>query len=197
MCLCVTVFNYHTPINQALRGTILRIIRNIIPESMSLLKQIEAKILNWQKLKDQVSTWQLQGDKVVFTNGCFDLIHYGHLHYLAQARALGDRLVIGLNADASVSRLKGPNRPIKDQQSRQLLLAALVFVDAVSLFEEDTPLQLISTILPDILVKGGDWQTDQIVGADIVMQNGGKVLSLPYLQGYSTTAIEAKIRNSK
>ena len=197
MCLCVTVFNYHTPINPALRGTILRIIRNIIPESMSLLKQIEAKILNWQKLKDQVSTWQLQGDKVVFTNGCFDLIHYGHLHYLAQARALGDRLVIGLNADASVSRLKGPNRPIKDQQSRQILLAALVFVDAVCLFEEDTPLQLISTILPDILVKGGDWQTDQIVGADIVMQNGGKVLSLPYLQGYSTTAIEAKIRNSK
>ena len=164
---------------------------------MHSFKEIEAKILDWESLANQVKTWQRANEKVVFTNGCFDLIHYGHLHYLADARDLGQRLVIAINADASVKRLKGEHRPIKDQQTRQLLLAALAFVDAVTIFEEDTPLNIITKLQPDILVKGGDWTPDKIVGADVVLANGGKVLSLPYVDGHSTTSLESKIRNSE
>lgn len=130
---------------------------------------------------------------IVFTNGCFDLLHYGHLHYLSAARELGDRLIVGLNSAASVSRLKGPHRPINDEATRQHLLAALEVVDAVVVFEEDTPLELIRNIMPDILVKGGDWKPEQIVGSQLVLEAGGQVRSLPYIEGYSTTAIEAKI----
>jgi D-glycero-beta-D-manno-heptose 1-phosphate adenylyltransferase len=132
----------------------------------------------------------------VFTNGCFDLLHFGHLHYLAAARDLGERLVIGLNSAASVSRLKGKHRPINDELTRQHTLAALAFVDAVVVFEEDTPLNLIQIVQPDILVKGGDWSADQIVGAEVVLSKGGQVLSLPFIAGYSTTNIEQKILNS-
>jgi rfaE bifunctional protein nucleotidyltransferase chain/domain len=164
---------------------------------MKRLEQIKANILSWEDLAQRVNDWKAAGEKVVFTNGCFDLIHYGHLSYLAEARSLGDRLVIGVNADASVRRLKGAHRPIKDQNTRQLLLASLSFVDAVCLFEEDTPFDLIKTVIPDILVKGGDWTPDKIVGSDVVLANGGKVLSLPYIDGHSTTSLEAKIKKQE
>ena len=163
---------------------------------MEQLAQVTEKIYNWSELSIKVKLWQLHHERVVFTNGCFDLIHKGHLTYLANAKSLGNRLIIGLNSDASVKRLKGAHRPIKDQETRSLLLAALSFVDGVALFEEDTPLDLISTILPDILVKGGDWTPDKIIGADVVIANGGKVLSLPYIEGHSTTSLESKIKHS-
>lgn len=144
-----------------------------------------------------LAQWRAKEQKIVFTNGCFDLLHYGHLHYLAQARDLGDRLVIGLNSAASVSRLKGPHRPINDELTRTHLLAALAVVDAVVVFEEDTPLELIRMVQPDVLVKGGDWRPEQIVGSDVVLEKGGQVFSLPFIQGYSTTNIEQKILGSR
>ncbi len=159
------------------------------------MKLIKAKIQNWDAASEMVSNWQIQGENVVFTNGCFDILHYGHLHYLADAKALGDKLIIGLNSDASVKRLKGAHRPINDFMTRQHLLAALQMVDLVIEFEEDTPYNLIKKLLPDFLVKGGDWAPNQIVGSDLVLENGGKVLSLPFVEGYSTTNIEQKIRN--
>ncbi|MCB0558948.1 MAG: D-glycero-beta-D-manno-heptose 1-phosphate adenylyltransferase [Lewinellaceae bacterium] len=159
-----------------------------------MLQKIKAKIQSWEQARRTVEGWKRQGLKVVFTNGCFDLLHYGHIHYLAQAREQGERLVIGLNSDASVRRLKGPNRPINDEPTRQLLLAALECVDLVTTFEQDTPLELISLLLPDVLVKGGDYRPEDIVGADVVLAQGGEVKALPYIEGHSTTAIEAKIR---
>ena len=138
--------------------------------------------------------WKSQNPSIVFTNGCFDLLHYGHLHYLAAARDLGDRLVVGLNSANSVKRLKGAHRPLNDELTRQHLLAALAFVDAVVVFEEDTPFELIKRIKPHILVKGGDYALHQIVGADIVLENGGQVLSLPFIEGYSTTQLEQRIK---
>jgi D-glycero-beta-D-manno-heptose 1-phosphate adenylyltransferase len=158
-------------------------------------KRITKKIQNFDQISMCVQRWQAKGKTVVFTNGCFDLLHYGHLHYLADARNLGDKLVVGLNSAASVRRLKGEHRPINDELTRQHLLAALEMVDAVVVFETDTPLDLICCIAPDILVKGGDWRPDQIVGSDFVLKNGGKVMSLPFVEGYSTTNIEAKIRS--
>ncbi len=160
---------------------------------MSAFQQIEQKIQTVEQLQSQLVQWRAAGEKIVFTNGCFDLLHYGHLHYLAQARDLGNRLVIGLNSGASVSRLKGPNRPINDEPTRSHQMAALEFVDAVVVFESDTPLELIEAVAPDILVKGGDWRPDQIVGSEFVLAHGGKVLSLPFVEGYSTTNIEQKI----
>jgi D-glycero-beta-D-manno-heptose 1-phosphate adenylyltransferase len=159
--------------------------------------KIEDKIKDINEIYTSVKGWKSKGYKIVFTNGCFDLLHYGHIHYLAEARDLGDKLVIGLNSAASVRRLKGINRPINDELTRQHLLAALAFVDAVVVFEEDTPYDLIKIIEPDILVKGGDWQPSQIVGSDIVLANGGEVKSLPFIEGYSTTNIEKKIKESK
>ncbi len=161
---------------------------------MSTFDRIAAKIADWPNARQTVAQWQARGEKVVFTNGCFDILHYGHVHYLAGARDLGDHLVIGLNSAASVRRLKGPNRPIHDEQSRRHLLAGLAFVSLVVVFEQDTPYELIRTLRPDVLVKGGDWQPADIVGSDIVLADGGQVLSLPYVTGYSTTAIEEKIR---
>jgi rfaE bifunctional protein nucleotidyltransferase chain/domain len=143
-----------------------------------------------------VHNWKYQGEEVVFTNGCFDLLHYGHLHYLAEARDLGTKLVIGLNSADSVCRLKGPHRPINDEMTRQTNLAALAFVDAVVVFDQDTPQELIEMLVPDVLVKGGDYSLDAIVGADVVEAHGGQVLTLPFVDGYSTTAIETKIRNA-
>ena len=159
------------------------------------LDKIHQKIQDFDQIEATVKRWQAAGETVVFTNGCFDLLHYGHLHYLADARDLGDRLVVGLNSAASVRRLKGEHRPINDELTRQHLLAALEVVDALVVFETDTPLDLICRIAPDILVKGGDWQPNQIVGSDFVLKNGGKVMSLPFVEGYSTTNIEAKIRS--
>ena len=142
-----------------------------------------------------VKSWQQAGLEVVFTNGCFDLIHLGHLTYLTQAAALGDKLVIGLNSSASVGRLKGAHRPIKDEITRASLLAALAFVDLVVIFEEDTPLDLIHTLQPDVLVKGGDYDPEDIVGASDMKRWGGTVQVLSFMEGYSTTALEQKIRS--
>jgi rfaE bifunctional protein nucleotidyltransferase chain/domain len=161
---------------------------------MSFFSTITSKIHTWEQLPATIERWREAGEKIVFTNGCFDLLHFGHLHYLADARDLGDRLVIGLNSAASVRRLKGPTRPINDEITRTHLLAALEVVDAVVIFEEDTPLKLIKLVQPDVLVKGGDWKPEQIVGSDVVLARGGKVLSLPFIQGYSTTNIEQKIK---
>jgi rfaE bifunctional protein nucleotidyltransferase chain/domain len=162
---------------------------------MHTFQHLHSKIQDWSQIARTVADWKSQGQKIVFTNGCFDLLHYGHLHYLAEARDLGNKLIVGLNAAESVRRLKGPHRPINDELTRQHLLAALEFVDAVVVFEQDTPYELIQIILPDVLVKGGDWQAQAIVGSDIVLANGGMVKSLPYIPGYSTTNIEQKIRS--
>jgi len=162
------------------------------------LKTINAKI--YQNLNDFDNTlqlWKSNDEKIVFTNGCFDLLHLGHLDYLSKAADLGTKLVIGLNSDFSTQKLKGPNRPICDQTSRASLLAALFFVDAVVLFDEDTPLNLISKILPQVLVKGADYQIKNIVGAKEVLNNRGEVKTITFLPGYSTTTIEQKIINSQ
>ena len=142
-----------------------------------------------------VQVWKQAGERIVFTNGCFDLLHIGHIAYLKEARSLGDRLIIGVNSDASVQRLKGKHRPIKDQENRLAILSSLEMVDACLLFEEDTPYRIIQLIQPDILVKGGDWKVSEIVGSDIVLKNGGSVQSLKFLDGYSTTKLEEKIKS--
>lgn len=134
---------------------------------------------------------------VVFTNGCFDLLHPGHIEYLAQARALGDVLVVGLNSDASVRRLKGPGRPLVDEADRAAVLAGLRSVDAVTLFDEDTPLELLSVLLPDVLVKGGDYDLDGIVGRAVVGKAGGDVRVLPFVEGYSTTDILTRLKKTQ
>lgn len=134
---------------------------------------------------------------VVFTNGCFDLLHPGHVEYLAQARSMGDLLVVGLNSDASVRRLKGAGRPLMVEADRAAVLAGLRSVDAVTLFEEDTPLELISALLPDVLVKGGDYDLDGIVGRDVVEGAGGDVRVLPFVEGYSTTDILTRLKEAR
>lgn len=136
------------------------------------------------------------GKRIVFTNGCFDILHRGHVTYLSEARKLGDLLVIGLNSDASVKRLKGPERPMNNEADRQYVLSQLKAVDFVEIFEEDTPLNLILKVKPAILVKGGDWKIDQIVGAKEVLSSGGDVFSLNFVDGYSTTALINKIQDS-
>ena len=152
------------------------------------------KICDLPTLKSKVAYWQLEGEKVVFTNGVFDLLHIGHITYMAKAADLGDRLIVGLNADNSVKRLKGDDRPVNDQINRAALLAALFFVDGIVIFEEDTPIDLISTLLPDILVKGADYTIDNIVGAKEVLANGGEVKTIDLVGGYSSTSIIQKIR---
>lgn len=137
------------------------------------------------------------GKKIVFTNGCFDLLHRGHLSYLADARALGDVLILGLNSDASVKRLKGESRPISNEDDRKFFLESLKSITAVEIFEEDTPLKLIEAITPDVLVKGGDYSIDGIVGKDHVLANGGEVLTIPFIDGYSSTKLIEKIQNLK
>ena len=143
-----------------------------------------------------VKAWQEAGQKVVFTNGCFDLLHLGHVDYLENARNLGNRLVIGLNSDSSIGRFKGPNRPLQDQNSRARVLAALQFVDLVVFFNEDTPLELISQLRPNVLVKGSDYLAENIVGAEVVKKSGGVVKTIDFVPGYSTTKIVEKIKNS-
>lgn len=157
---------------------------------MKNIKQIEKKIVtrnDWEKLKNH-----FQSKKIVFTNGCFDILHLGHVHYLSAAKDLGDILVIGLNSDDSVKRLKGENRPINTQYARALLLAALQFVDFVIVFDEDTPLNLIQQITPHVLVKGGDYKIEDVVGADWVMAHGGKVEIVDFVEGYSSTNLIKK-----
>ena len=155
---------------------------------------IKDKILTADQLAGILEDERQAGKRVVFTNGCFDLLHAGHAQYLEEARALGDILVLGLNDDASVRRLKGQSRPIVSETDRALLVAALTSVDYVCIFSEDTPYELIRKLQPDILVKGGDWQVADIVGADLVTSRGGSVHSLPFREGLSSTAIIAKIK---
>lgn len=153
--------------------------------------------MSWQAAQAQVTRWQHGGEKVVFTNGCFDIIHLGHVDYLEKAKEMGTRLVIGLNTDASVSRFKGPDRPVQDQNARARILAAFSFVDLVVFFDEDTPLNLITLLKPNVLVKGGDYLAENIVGADVVKSGGGEVKTIGFVPGYSTTQIVDKIKNTK
>ena len=152
------------------------------------------KIYSLASIIEKANQWKKEGKKIVFTNGVFDLLHKGHIFSLTQAAKEGDVLVIGLNSDGSVRRLKGDSRPINDQDSRALLLAALFMVDAVVIFDEDTPLKLITSILPGVLVKGGDYTVDEIAGAKEVIANGGKIVINPILDGFSTTAIIKAIK---
>lgn len=150
---------------------------------------MHSKLLTQKEACKTIRNWQKEGKSVVFTNGCFDILHAGHVRYLTAARGLGDVLVIGLNSDASVRRLKGPNRPVSCQEDRAEVLAALGVVDAVTLFDDDTPEKLIGALLPDVLVKGADWSVDQIAGAAAVLASGGSVQTVPLLEGRSTTGI--------
>ncbi len=159
-----------------------------------MLDSIKEKIYTLDELQRQVSAWRIRSNKIVFTNGCFDLLHLGHISYLADTKALGNKLIIGLNSDDSVKRLKGETRPINDIESRAMMLASFAFIDAVCVFEEDTPLNLISTISPDVLVKGGDYELNQIVGHDVVLKEGGIVKTIPFLEGYSSSNIVTRIK---
>jgi rfaE bifunctional protein nucleotidyltransferase chain/domain len=160
-------------------------------------QKIQQKIINTDaELNRLLVDWVANNYKVVFTNGCFDLLHRGHVDYLSKARDLGDKLFLGLNTDASVSALKGEHRPIQDEQSRMQIMASLDFVDAVMLFSEDTPYELIQKVQPDVLVKGADYNPKDIVGYNIVTAKGGEVKTLEFLEGYSTSSIEKKIKNS-
>ena len=163
---------------------------------MNQVKRLQSKILSVTALKSQLEKWRSENEKIVFTNGCFDLLHLGHVDYLAKARDLGDRLVVGLNSDASIKRIKGSSRPIKDEQSRAALLAGMTYVDAVVLFDEETPLGLISMVLPDHLVKGGDYTIKDIVGHEIVLNNKGKVFTIDFVDGYSSSALIEKVKTS-
>jgi rfaE bifunctional protein nucleotidyltransferase chain/domain len=163
---------------------------------MTNIEILNNKIHTWESLKTQVEEWNIQGKIIVFSNGCFDLLHKGHIDYLNRAADLGDVLVMGLNTDASVSKLKGPHRPIQDEQSRLTIIAALQCVNAVVLFNEETPYNLIELVQPDVLVKGSDYQPENIVGFDIVMAKGGVVKTIDYLPGYSTSLIEKRIKEA-
>ena len=156
---------------------------------MTTIDVTQGKIFDRAVLSNRVAMWRFQMRKIVFTNGCFDLLHRGHIEYLSKARDLGDVLIIGLNTDDSVKRIKGEGRPVQDETSRALILASLRFVEAVILFDEDTPYDLISMIKPDVLVKGGDYTEETIVGADIVKANGGEVVTIPLVEGYSTSGL--------
>ncbi|MBL7725576.1 MAG: D-glycero-beta-D-manno-heptose 1-phosphate adenylyltransferase [Chitinophagaceae bacterium] len=156
---------------------------------------IPQKIILAEQAAQVAAQWRVLGKKIVFTNGVFDILHQGHIFSLSQAAKEGDYLIVGLNADASVKRLKGESRPVNNQESRALVLASLLMVDAVVLFEEDTPLELIKAIMPNVLVKGGDYTVDQIAGAKEVMLNGGKVIINPILEGFSTTSIIEQMKS--
>ncbi len=164
--------------------------------SMNQISRLQSKILSVSALENQLKKWRNADEKIVFTNGCFDLIHFGHIDYLAKASDLGNRLVVGLNTDASIRRLKGSSRPIKDEQSRLALIAGLSFVDAVVLFDEETPIKLISIIKPNVLVKGGDYEVKDIVGHEIVQSNRGKVCTIDFVDGYSSSKLIEKVKSS-
>lgn len=157
---------------------------------------LKTKLQSKEAVLDLTLALQAQGKKIVFTNGCFDILHPGHVDYLCQARDSGDFMVLGLNTDNSVRKLnKAPNRPVNDENSRALVLAGLACVDAIVLFDEETPYQLIKFLQPDVLVKGDDYKPEQIAGYDVVMAKGGEVKTIPFLTGYSTTALINKIRS--
>jgi rfaE bifunctional protein nucleotidyltransferase chain/domain len=161
---------------------------------MKQTEVINQKILTIANLPSTLARLKFLNKKIVFTNGCFDIIHQGHVHYLAEAANLGDVFIIGLNSDKSVQKIKGMDRPVQDQKSRALVLAAMFFVSFVVVFDEETPYKLINAIQPDILVKGGDYkEIERIVGYDIVTKKGGEVLTIPFLEGFSSTSIINKI----
>jgi D-glycero-beta-D-manno-heptose 1-phosphate adenylyltransferase len=162
---------------------------------MKSIQSIPGKIYSIATLLPQLNRWRLLSKKIVFTNGVFDILHEGHIASLSEAASHGNILIVGVNADASVKRLKGESRPVNSENSRALLLASLVMTDAVIIFEEDTPLNLITAIMPDILVKGGDYTIETIVGAKEVIANAGEVIIAPILEGFSTTAIIEKMKN--
>lgn len=163
---------------------------------MNHLEKIQNKILNKDNLAEWVAECRAKGSKIVFSNGCFDILHRGHVEYLAKAADFGDEMLIGLNSDASVKRLKGPSRPINDEYARAIVLAGLEFVSAVVLFDEDTPYNLIKAVQPDVLVKGSDYKPEDIVGYDIVTAKGGRVETIDFVDGYSTTRTIEKSRNA-
>jgi rfaE bifunctional protein nucleotidyltransferase chain/domain len=156
---------------------------------MLTYEQIQQKIISLQEAEELFSHQFRKGKRMVFTNGCFDLLHRGHIYYLSRARALGDLLVVGLNSDASVSLLKGPGRPVNTQEARAEVLGALAFVDYIIVFEEETPLKLITQLKPDVLVKGGDYKVEEIVGYKEMISWEGQVITIPVLKGYSSSSI--------
>lgn len=163
---------------------------------MAPLEIIQSKIYPDSKsFQEVLKAWKKAGETVVFTNGCFDLVHRGHIESLSKAAALGNRLIVGLNSDVSVKILKGSNRPLIDQQSRAILLASLFMVDAVVLFDEETPYELIKRIVPDVLVKGSEYQVEEIAGFDVVLAAGGRVERIDLTPGFSTSDLVKKIKN--
>ena len=159
------------------------------------LERVKNKIFNKNNLLEKLEVWRSANKKIVFTNGCFDLIHLGHIEVLARSADLGDILIIGVNTDSSIKELKGNNRPIIEENSRVKQLASLEFVDAVILFNEQTPLELIKVVKPNIITKGGDYNSEQVIGNEIAVKNEGEVIIIPLTQGYSTTSILNKIKN--
>jgi rfaE bifunctional protein nucleotidyltransferase chain/domain len=153
----------------------------------------EEKIFSRQNIRQQIEKWKAEGQKIVFTNGVFDLLHIGHISYLLKAASFGNKLIIGLNADSSVKRLKGDQRPINTENSRAILLASMFFTDAIVVFDEDTPLNLINDVLPDVLVKGADYKIEDIVGGKEVQENGGEVMVVDFVDGHSSTSLIQKI----
>jgi len=163
---------------------------------MNSLEKINSKIISdWELLPKMLKVWEFKKQKIVFTNGCFDIIHRGHIELLSKASDLGDKLIVGLNSDSSVQRLKGAGRPVQDENTRAMIMAGFAFVDLVILFPQDTPLELISIVKPNILVKGGDYKAEEIVGYDIVTNNKGQVIIINFVEGYSTTSIVNKMNH--
>jgi rfaE bifunctional protein nucleotidyltransferase chain/domain len=164
---------------------------------MSHYQKIKSKIIDYSQLDNLIADWKSNNETIVFTNGCFDIIHQGHIDYLAKAADKGSKLIIGVNTDNSVSRIKGPSRPIQDEYSRMMILAAMEFVDALILFDDETPINLINQVIPNILVKGSDYNVEDIVGYETVVNNGGRVETIDFLPGFSTSSIEKRIKDNK
>ena len=162
---------------------------------MDYLEVIKEKIITDDNIDSLLTYWRLKDNRIVFTNGCFDILHRGHIEYLSSAFSMGDIMVVGLNSDKSVKKIKGNERPLQDEYSRALVLASLKQVTGVYLFDEDTPYNLISRVKPDVLVKGGDYKVEDIVGADVVKAYGGEVVTIDFLEGYSTTVLIERIQN--
>jgi rfaE bifunctional protein nucleotidyltransferase chain/domain len=159
------------------------------------LNKLQNKIYTLDRLMDEINNWKKQNKKIVFTNGCFDLIHLGHVELLARSSDLGDKLIVAINSDESIIKIKGINRPIIEEESRAKQIAALDFVDAVILFNQDNPIEIISLVIPDIITKGGDYKISNVVGHEIVRENNSSVVIIPLTQGYSTTSILDRIKN--
>ena len=164
---------------------------------MKNLEVVQSKIFTLETIRHNLAAWKFQQKKIVFTNGCFDILHLGHIDYLSKAADLGNILVVGLNSDISIRKIKGSGRPIIDEISRKQVLASLQFVDAVILFDEETPYNLIKFIQPDILVKGSDYKAEDIIGYDILKAKNGEIVTIDLVPGYSTTLVEQKLKSSQ